>query len=123
VKETTHSRWLLCAALCFSAIGWPLQQAAASDTIPLATGLAGVFGSAAVNSEDLENSRGGADVVLNDIRSDGVVRDNQASNLTTGNNWVTDGSFTGATGFPTVVQNSGNNVLIQNATIINLQVQ
>ncbi|MBS1132429.1 MAG: hypothetical protein H6R16_3431, partial [Proteobacteria bacterium] len=32
-------------------------------------------------------------------------------------------SFAGAAGFSTVVQNSGNNVLIQNATIINLRVQ
>jgi hypothetical protein len=34
-----------------------------------------------------------------------------------------DGSFAGAAGFATAVQNSGNNVLIQNATIINLRVQ
>lgn len=80
-------------------------------------------GSTAVIPESLDDLRGGADLVLNDIKSDGMVRDNQASNLTTGNNWITEGSFTGAAGFPTVVQNSGNNVLIQNATIINLQVQ
>jgi hypothetical protein len=43
--------------------------------------------------------------------------------LSTGSNYVSDGSFAGATGFATVVQNSGNNVLIQNATVINLKVQ
>lgn len=123
MKEITHSRWLICTALCFSAISWPFQQASANETILPVAGVADVFGSAAVNIEILENSRGGADLVFNDINNDGVVRDNRASNLTTGNNWVTEGSFTGAAGFPTVVQNSGNNVLIQNATIINLQVQ
>ena len=122
MTEITHSRWLICTALCCSAISWPLQ-ASANEAIPSASGVVNVFGSAAVNIEALENSRGGADLYLNDIKSDGVVRDNRASNLTTGNNWVTEGSFTGAAGFPTVVQNSGNNVLIQNATIINLQVQ
>lgn len=124
MKEITHSRRFFCAALCFSAIHWPLQ-ASADEALSPATSVVGLFGSAAVAVEALENSRGGSDLYLdlNEIKSNGVVRDNQASNLTTGSNWVTDGSFTGATGFPTVVQNSGNNVLIQNATIIKLQVQ
>lgn len=114
-----------------SAAYWPLQVAAddaveaveAVQAAPAASAVVEIFGSAAVVSESLDDFRGGADLVLNDIKSDGMVRDNQASNLTTGNNWITEGSFTGAAGFPTVVQNSGNNVLIQNATIINLQVQ
>jgi hypothetical protein len=86
-------------------------------------GIAEFVGDVVVDAVALEYTRGGADLHLNDIKSDGVVTDNQAYNLTTGSNWVTDGSFAGASGFPTVVQNSGNNVLIQNATIINLQVQ
>jgi hypothetical protein len=53
----------------------------------------------------------------------GVVADNRASNLTTGNNVIAEGSFSGMVGLPLVVQNSGNGVLIQNATIINLQVK
>ena len=52
-----------------------------------------------------------------------MVSDNHASNLTTGSNYVNDGSLAGASGFSTVVQNSGNNVLIQNATVINVKVQ
>jgi hypothetical protein len=105
-----------------SAAYWPLQ-AGAEETVPSPTGPVDIFGSPAVLAESLENFRGGADLYLNDIKSDGIVRDNQASNLTTGGNWVSEGSFTGASGFPTVIQNSGNNVLIQNATIINLQVK
>lgn len=83
----------------------------------------GKFGSPAVSDELLDASRGGADLELNKIRSDGVVRDNQAYNLTTGANLVTDGAFSAANGFSTVIQNSGNNVLIQNSTIINLHMQ
>jgi len=36
---------------------------------------------------------------------------------------VGQGSFINASGIPTVIQNSGANVLIQNATIINIQYQ
>lgn len=83
-----------------------------------------MFGVAAVGGEALKASRGGSEVVSLDINeSNGTVRDNFASHLTTGNNVITEGSLAGASGFSTVIQNSGNNVLIQNSTIINLQVQ
>jgi hypothetical protein len=75
-----------------------------------------------VESKVLAARRGRADVV-NDMLLKGVVADNRASNLTTGNNVIAEGSFTGMVGLPLVVQNSGNGVLIQNATIINLQVK
>ncbi len=75
-----------------------------------------------VESKLLAARRGKADVV-NDMLLKGVVADNKASNLTTGNNVIADGSFTGMVGLPLVVQNSGNGVLIQNATIINVQVK
>lgn len=81
------------------------------------------FGGPAVSDELLDASRGGADLELNKIRSDGMVRDNQAYNLTTGGNLITEGAFGAANGFSTVIQNSGNNVLIQNSTIINLHMQ
>ena len=98
-------------------------QAGAEEAGQVATMRAGeVFGTAAVDSQDLAISRGGAEVI-NDLKSDGVVSQNAAIGVTTGSNLVTEGSFAGAAGFATVVQNSGNNVLIQNATIINLQVK
>jgi hypothetical protein len=46
-----------------------------------------------------------------------------AYNVSTGSNWIGEGSLAGAAGIPLVVQNSGNNVLIQNSTIVNMQVQ
>jgi hypothetical protein len=39
----------------------------------------------------------------------------------TGNNTITEGSFSNASGLPMVIQNTGANVLIQNATIVNIQ--
>lgn len=75
----------------------------------------------AIDEAQLDEQRGGADAVLNDIRSTGQVAGNLAYQVATGNNIITEGSFTGANGFSTVIQNSGNNVLIQSSTIINLQ--
>lgn len=117
-----HSRWLILGALCFSAVS-PLPAQADESEALAPTSLAESIGDVVVDAALLDEARGGADFELNDIKSDGVVTNNHASNLTTGNNWVTDGSFAGAGGFSTVIQNSGNNVLIQNATIIKLQVQ
>jgi hypothetical protein len=122
VKALTHSRWLVVMTLLGGAY-LPLQVGAEESEQQATMRATEIFGSAAVNSQDLAISRGGAEVTLNDLKSNGAVHDNQASNLITGSNFVTDGSFAGAAGFSTVVQNSGNNVLIQNATIINVRVQ
>ena len=77
------------------------------------------FGDRQLNSEGLADLRGGA--VKNEQTLDGLVRDNQAYNLTTGGNLISEGAFAGSSGFATVIQNSGNNVLIHNSTIVNVQ--
>jgi hypothetical protein len=68
----------------------------------------------------LEQSRGGADT-RNDMKLDGVVTGNSATNVSTGANTIDTGAFANMSGIPVVIQNSGANVLIQSATIINLQ--
>jgi hypothetical protein len=80
------------------------------------------FGGKALDQRALATLSGGMDVI-NDMKLKGIVSDNQAFNLTTGNNAITEGSFAGASGLPTVIQNTGNNVLIQNATIVNVQIK
>jgi len=75
-----------------------------------------------LDDQSLEARRGGT-VVVNDMKLDGVVSDNQAYNLVTGGNSISGGAFADSSGMPTVIQNSGNNVLIQNATIVNVQMQ
>jgi hypothetical protein len=52
---------------------------------------------------------------------DGTVSNSTAVDIASGTNAVTGGAFTNAAGIPTVIQNSGSNVLIQNALIVNLQ--
>ena len=68
----------------------------------------------------LDGQRGGTDT-RNDARIDGAVTANTAVNVVTGANSIDAGSFANMAGIPVVIQNSGANVLIQNATIINLQ--
>ena len=82
-----------------------------------------LFGVKPVDSKVLARKRGAGADVLNDMKLKGVVADNRVVNATTGNNIISDGSFANTSGLPMVVQNTGNNVLIQNATIVNVQVK
>ena len=52
-----------------------------------------------------------------------VVTGNSATNVSTGSNIISNGAFANMSGLPVVIQNTGANVLIQNATVINLQFQ
>lgn len=81
-----------------------------------------MFGLAAVADDQLDQLRG-RQTVFNSNEVDGQLYNNEAVANVTGSNFVTDGSFSGMSGFSTVIQNSGNNVLIQNATVLNLQFQ
>lgn len=102
------------AASSFYDLSRPVSAAADARRNP--------FGSKPLTAAALASKRGG-DRVFNDNQLKGAVADNQASNLTTGTNVISDGAFNGTVGMPTVIQNSGNNVLIQNATIVNVQLK
>lgn len=78
-----------------------------------------VFGEP-VSDAGLSAYRGGSALQISEMRLDSKLIDNQAIANITGSNFVTESAFSGASGFSTVVQNSGNNVIIQNATILNL---
>ncbi|MHB8947967.1 MAG: hypothetical protein ACYC4S_02750 [Rhodoferax sp.] len=71
----------------------------------------------------LDEFRGGADLVKNDMQLSATVANNSATHVISGNNAIADGAFANMSGLPMVIQNSGSNVLIQNATIINVQFQ
>jgi hypothetical protein len=77
-----------------------------------------------VSNEELQRYRGGSDTkVLNFMDIDAALKENTARSNITGGNIVTNGAFTNASGLSTVIQNSGNNVIIQNATILNLEIR
>jgi hypothetical protein len=104
------------------AIEWqPLPlPAAVAIVAPPRGGLAGALDDAA-----LAAWRGGTDTPWSapwsDMKLNGTVDHNSASQIVTGANIVTDGAFSNASGLPMVIQNSGANVLIQSATIVNVQ--
>ena len=70
----------------------------------------------------LDRSRGGTDT-HNETKLSGIVTNNSAVNVVTGNNVIDAGSFANMSGIPIVIQNSGANVLIQNSTVVNLQLK
>lgn len=78
---------------------------------------------APLNESTLADMRGGAEVLVNQQDLSARLSSVSASNLTTGANTITEGSFANANGLPIVIQNSGNGVIIQNSTILNLNVR
>ena len=73
----------------------------------------------AVAVDRLSALRGGdGSQTENLIDVDGSVDDNTAHHITSGTNSIADGAFNNASGINTVIQNSGSNVLIQNAMIV-----
>jgi len=95
-----------------------------TEPLPSAAGVPrfNPLGAKPLDGDSLAGKRGGADT-FSDMRLRGVVAGNKATNVTTGSNVISDGALAGATGLPMVIQNSGNNVLIQNATIVNVQMK
>ncbi|TAN08037.1 MAG: hypothetical protein EPN36_01375 [Rhodanobacteraceae bacterium] len=75
-----------------------------------------------VDNAKLASLYGGASS-YDTITLNGNVSNTTTSNVVTGLNEIGGGAFANAAGFPMVIQNTGNSVLIQNATIINVQMQ
>jgi len=92
-----------------------------------AQGNPGVFqGWEALSAAELTAERGGESAEFADVNFIGMgaeVQDNTVVNSTSGDNLVSGGAFAGASGFSTIIQNSGNHVIIQNATIVNLTIE
>lgn len=77
-----------------------------------------------LNEERLAEHRGGQDdsyANINEARA--RVTETSVKNASTGNNIISEGSITNNAGLPITVQNSGNGVVIQNTTILNLQLK
>ena len=111
---------LLCAQAAWAAATPPAPAAERGKVVRASA--AEAFGTP-VTERQLASLRGGADTVNNDMRLNGAVSGNTALNVATGMNTISSGSFSNAAGLPVAIQNSGANVLIQNATIINIQLQ
>ena len=107
-----------------NALGPGPQQQSQSQSQPSGRlALARIAGWQNVPAEQLAGKRAGADTVSNNMDLNGAVSGNSAINVVTGANAISSGAFSNASGLPVAIQNSGANVLIQNATIINVQLQ
>ena len=74
----------------------------------------------AMSDRQLDERRGG-DALVGQNFLNGTLSDNVANKVSTGSNTISDGSFASSSGLPTVIQNTGANVLIQNATVLNVR--
>ena len=81
------------------------------------------FLGAPVSESALSQYRGARDVTFNLQNTEGQLYNNNATDTFSGANVVSDQALSGMNGFSTVIQNSGNNVLIQNSTIVNVKMQ
>lgn len=108
----------LLTPLVWAASDRPITEASANQ---LAANEPNELGAVATDSA-LSVSRG-TDNVTSTNNLGASLYGNSALNTVTGGNFVTDGALANSSGFSTVVQNSGNNVLIQSALILNLNVQ
>ena len=84
-------------------------------------------GIAAVNTKELADHRGRADLNVDDVilqlsevTANASVSNNSLDSNMTGANLVETGAFDGAAGVIFAVQNTGNHVIIQNTTLINV---
>jgi hypothetical protein len=78
---------------------------------------------APVSTNTLMRYSGGALIVNSTQAINGTVSNDSASQVVTGNNAITGDAFSSASGIPSVIQNSGNNVLIQNGVIVNVEMK
>lgn len=74
--------------------------------------------------EDLDQIRGlgGVVDVTNNANLGAVLTNNDASDSVTGYNIIDQGSFNDANGVFSIIQNTGNNVIIQDSTIITITI-
>lgn len=74
--------------------------------------------------EDLDQIRGLGGVVDVNNHADlgAVLTNNEANNSVTGYNIIDQGSFNDANGVFSIIQNTGNNVIIQDSTIITITI-
>ncbi|MCW5622562.1 MAG: hypothetical protein KIS79_15745 [Burkholderiales bacterium] len=62
-------------------------------------------------------------MVINSQETEARLHDNRAIDTVSGSNFIGDNAFSSSTGLPVAIQNSGNNVIIQNSFILNMDLK
>ena len=112
-----HRMHLALASLAFACV-----SGAAFATPPGSEPPPASFG-AATPVDQLQSMSGGSSTTnnINEQNLNGTMSDTEAKHNVSGGNMISGTAFSNAAGLPTVIQNSGNNVLIQNSTIVNVR--
>lgn len=78
----------------------------------------------AISKETLSAQSGKSDLNLqfqvNDSEQNALLQNNTLNNAVTGDNLISDNALSGASGISTVIQNTGNQVIIQGTTMVNV---
>ena len=118
----------LIACLSMTALQAQAEEGTDNDTSAQPTALLDLEVAEPMSSDELNSHRAMAKIEVDRLQinhsdSDGVVVDNVAAYNDTGDNAIMGDAFVDSAGFISSVQNTGNNVLIQNSTIINVSVE
>ena len=74
-----------------------------------------------LSESELSKQSGQGGVMLTNAQlSNNVININSSGNLINGNNVLSDNALNNVNGITSVIQNSGNNVIIQNSMIVNV---
>lgn len=71
----------------------------------------------------LDAERGGKKTVINTMEVGAKLHDNRAVDTVSGGNFISDNAFSHSSGLPAAIMNTGNNVIIQNAYILNMEMK
>lgn len=125
-------KWLVTGSLLLAAATASADEQAqppVSSSAEDGDSIASLFGATEpISAASLDEMSGKARLEVDKIQVtnqelNGAVTDNVATNNQTGHNTISTGAYQDASGFITTIQNTGNNVLIQNATVINVSVE
>ncbi len=79
-----------------------------------------------LSDELLSQQRGKSDIEMlfqtNNSDQKALIQNNSISNSSTGNNSLSDNAFSDMSGIATVIQNTGNQVVIQSTTMVNVMI-
>ena len=128
-------KWIVVSAFLSLSISANSEDAISTEDVPTAPiadtpllDLAAFEDGGTLSDEELNKHRARENIeieqiTLNNQDQDGDVSDNVAVGNTNGDNVINGQAFSDSSGFLSSVQNTGNNVLIQNSTIINVSVE
>lgn len=87
--------------------------------------LPGFGGAVPLQATELARLRGGEGIPLpvSELSQTAGVNGNTVFDSTTGRNMVSGEAFAGSGAFSVLIQNSGNHVVIQNSTIVNMTIE